>query len=243
MATPAPGPAIPPPDSQLIDPNSDLEAAFFFDEHKGKIIAIVLIALLAIVGFVVWNHLQNEKAKKISAALYSAKSVADWQSLIAKYPGTIAAGNAQLLLADGLRNENKIDEALKVLGDFTSGGSEHPLIAQGWLSYAATLELKGELEKASQTYANIAQQYGATEAAPAALSAQARLARDAKDLTKARTLYENLVQRFPASFWASEAQNEIERLPKAEDAVVVPEEKKEAAPAPAAAEATPVSTP
>ena len=227
MANSTSGPAGPPPDSQIFDSNNDLETAFFFDEHKGKIIAAIVLAIAGVVVFVFWNYLQTEKTKEITAALYSAKTPADWQSLIAKYPGTIVAGNARLLLADQLRNDGKLDDALKVLSDFTTSSADHPLIAQGWLSYAATLELKGDLEKAGQTYANIAQQYGATEAAPAALSGQARIARDAKDITKARELYENLVQRFPASFWAAEAQNEIERLPKPETIAVVPADKKE----------------
>lgn len=86
------------------------------------------------------------------------------------------------------------------------------MIAQGWLSYGSTLELKGDNEKALQAYNTIATQYGTTDAAPAALSAQARLVKKSGDAKKAREIYENIVQRFPASMWAEDAKQELGKL-------------------------------
>ena len=212
MAKPLPVTSL--PESQIIGPDSGLDADFFFEENKGKILGVIIFLLLALCAWLFYQHQQNETRKEQSSAFYNAKSSADWQALIAKYPGTIVAGNAQLLLADKLRDENKLDEALAVLSDFTKTAGSHPLIAQGWLSYAGTLEAKGDAAKAAQTYGNIAGQYSSTEAAPAALASQARLVRKSGDNKKAREIYENIVQRFPTSVWSEEAKQEIDRLPE-----------------------------
>ncbi len=197
---------------QIIDPS--LEADFFFEENKGKILTAMVVALIALASWIFYSYEQNQTRAEEATAFYAAKSADDWKSIIQKYPGSVVAGNAQLLLADKLRDENKIDEALTVLGDFIQKSASHPLIAQGWMSYAGTLELKGETAKARQTYANIAGQFSSTEAAPAALSAQARLVKKAGDARKAREIYENIVQRFPTSYWSQDAQQEIGKLPE-----------------------------
>ncbi|MEO7932720.1 MAG: tetratricopeptide repeat protein [Chthoniobacterales bacterium] len=203
-------PAAAVPDPQIIDPS--LEADFFFEENKGKILTFIVVALLALGGWIFYQYHEGQTRSEQAAVFYAAKTTNDWKAIIAKYPGTIIAGNAQLLLADKLRDENKLDDAIALLSDFTKNAPTHPLIAQGWLSYAGTLEMKGDLPKATQTYANIAVQFGSTEAAPAALSAQARLVKKAGDAKKAREIYENIVQRFPASIEAQEAQQELGKL-------------------------------
>ncbi|HEX8373265.1 MAG TPA: tetratricopeptide repeat protein [Chthoniobacterales bacterium] len=205
--------AAPLSDPQIIDPNNELAVDFFLEENKGKILAAVVIALVALAAWAFFQYQQVQTGKEQSAAFFAAKAPDDWKALIVKYPGSLVAGHSQLLLADKLRDQNKLDEALQVLGDFTKSGATHPLIAQGWLSYAATLELKGETAKAQQAYATIAAQYGTTDAAPAALSAQARLAKTAGDTKKARETYQDIVTRFPASMWAQEAQQQIGQLP------------------------------
>lgn len=200
------------PDPQIIGPDSSLDADFFFEENKGKILAVIVIALVGLGAFLFYQYEQSQTRKEQASVFYAATTADQWKAIILKYPGSIVAGNSQMLLADKLRDANKLDEALTVLGDFTQKGAGHPLIAQGWMSYAGTLEMKGENEKAAQTYANIAGQFGSSEAAPAALSAQARLVKKAGDAKKAREIYENIVQRFPASMWAQEAQQELGRL-------------------------------
>ena len=208
MATPLSRAVVTEP--QIIDPS--LEADFFFEENKGKIFTAIAVALIALAAWIFYSYEQNQTRAEEATAFYAAKSADDWKALILKYPGSVVAGNAQLLLADKLRDDNKIDEALAILNDFTQKASAHPLIAQGWLSYAGTLEIKGDTAKATQTYANIAGQFSATEAAPAALSAEARLVKKGGDAKKAREIYENIVQRFPTSVSAEEAKQELGKL-------------------------------
>jgi TolA-binding protein len=213
MPKPSSSALVPSPDPQIIDPNNDLAVDFFFEENKGQIIVLIVVALLGLGGWIFYHYSQGQKLTAESSAFYAAKSPEDWQKIIAQYPGSIVAGNAQLLLADKLRDEQKIDQALTILSDFTKN-TDHPLIAQGWLSYGATLEQKGDTEKALQAYTTVATQYGTSEAAPAALNAQARLAKKTGDTKKVREIYENIVQRFPASLWSQEAQQELGKLPK-----------------------------
>lgn len=199
-----------------MESTADLDAEFFWEENKGKILAVLAIILVALIVSGIYRYSVAHTKAEAAAAFDAAKSKEELQAIVTKYPGTSVAGNARILLADKLRTEGKLDEALKALGDFTSQQPDHPLVADAWISYAATLEIKNDLAKASETYATIAAKYPASQAAPAALSAQARLAKAAGDNKKARDLYENLVQRFPASYWAQEAQQQIDRLPKPE---------------------------
>ncbi len=212
MPKPVPSPS--PADSQIITPDNDLAVDFFFEENKGKILAIIVVALLGLGGWIFYNYTNNQRLAAESTAFYTAKTSDDLKALIARYPTSVVAGNAQLLLAQKLRDAGKIDEALALLADFTKTASTHPLIAQGWLSYAGTLELKGDTAKALQALTTVSTQYSTTEAAPAALSAQARLTKKSGDLKKAREIYENIVQRFPSSYWSQDAQQEIGKLPE-----------------------------
>lgn len=212
MPKPSPNAPLASPDPQIIDPNRDLDADFFFEENKGKILAIIIVALLCLGAWIFYQNAQSRKLAEETTTFYSAKNTDEWKAVIGKYPGSVVAGNSQLLLADKLREDNKIDDALTILSDFTKNAPAHPLIAQGWLSYGSTLELKGDNEKALQAYNTIATQYSTTDAAPAALSAQARLVKKSGDAKKAREIYENIVQRFPASMWAEDAKQELGKL-------------------------------
>lgn len=237
-----PNPTPEPQPSVNLD--SHLEADFFWEEHKTKIIAVLAVALLAIAGYATWQFVMTQSNAKAAAAFDAAHSTAELQDFVKNFPNSVAAGNAQLLIANNQRSEGKIDDALKTLTDFTSKRPEHPLIADAWFSYAVTLEVKKDIPKALETYASVASKYGQTSTAPAALSAQARLTRQQGDIKKARDLYENLVQRFPASIWAQEAQQELNRLPKTEEPRPVKTETPSATPAASSApSSTPVRSP
>ncbi|HEY5894156.1 MAG TPA: tetratricopeptide repeat protein [Chthoniobacterales bacterium] len=222
--------------------DSDLDAAFFWEEHKTKIVAIIAAAVLAVAGYTAWQFVASQNNAKAAAAFEAAHSTDELEEFVKNFPNSVAAGNAQLLIAGNQRAEGKFDDALKTLTDFTSKRPKHPLIADTWLSYAATLEVKKDFPKALEAYASVASKYGQTSAAPAALSAQARLTRQQNDAKKARDLYENLVQRFPASFWAQEAQQELSRLPKTGEAPLKLETPA-ASPAASAAPANPAASP
>lgn len=85
-----------------------LETQVFWDRHKKAVFAALFLALLAIA---VWGgyRVYSERREATAAnSLTAAKTAADFQKVIAQYPGTAAGESAYLFLAEEQRKEKKI---------------------------------------------------------------------------------------------------------------------------------------
>ena len=76
----------------------------FWKEHwrkfAGGLIAVVLL-ILAVGAWTFWQAQQRSAAE----TLYSVSAGPEgWREVVEKFPGTLAAGNAQLRLAEAFRN-------------------------------------------------------------------------------------------------------------------------------------------
>lgn len=177
--------------------------------YKAKILlygGILLAALVIFGGF----HLRETLRANGSQALYaSAKTADDYRAVLKKYPGTVAAGNAALRLADLLRAEKNFDEAATVLRAFVEKYPTHPLAAGGWLSLGSTYEDQGKLDEALEANAAAISKYPDSYATPLAMLAQARiyLLKGQKD--DARRLYQDVASRFQQTIYARQAKTAL----------------------------------
>ncbi|MDD5350778.1 MAG: tetratricopeptide repeat protein [Chthoniobacteraceae bacterium] len=177
--------------------------------YKSKILlygGILVAALVIFGGFQLRETLRTNG----SLALYAnAKTAEEFQAVLQKYPGTIAAGNAALRLADLLRTDKKYDESVAVLRAFVEKYPTHPLAAGGWLSLASTYEAQGKLDEALDANNSAISKYPDAYATPIAMMAQARiyLLKGQKD--DARRTYMDVASRFQQSLYARQAQREL----------------------------------
>src|SRR5438067_9847104 len=105
-----------PPPTDAIPPHGHEHAGFdpqlFWEEHKSKIILYGTLLIVALVIFAIYEATAESRAKAAGAMLARASKAEDYKALIEKYPRTIAAGNACLMLAKAQRDEKKYDDAI-----------------------------------------------------------------------------------------------------------------------------------
>ena len=177
--------------------------------YKTKILTYAGIVAAALIFFGAYE-LHSYQQTTGSQSLYDkAETVADFQAVLKKYPGTVAAGNAALRLGDKLREEKKYDESEAVLRDFVAKNPGHPLASGGWTSLAATYEMQGNLEAALEANASAIAKFPDNYTTPIAMTAQARIYLMKGQKDDARRIYQDIMARFPRSLYARKSQQEL----------------------------------
>jgi len=167
------------PDSVLLPALSSdpvlTDSDFFWEAHWKKFAAALVAVVVGIIAVGGWSYYRANVASS-AAALYAAANNPElWQEVVAKYPGSLSAGNAQLRIAAALRAEGKTDEAVAELERFTSAQPEHPMAGAAWLAIGEIRQLQNKIPDSLEAYRVASGRYQSSYAAPLALLAEARL--------------------------------------------------------------------
>src|SRR5215470_2105947 len=135
-------PTAPPPSRDVA-----LETRVFWERFKKEIIAVLVVAVLAAVGFTGYRFYSDRHAAAASASLAGAKSAQEYQQVIARYPNTPAAADAYLLLAERQRNEKKFADANITLQDFIDKFPQNEFVSTARMAMAANLESMGKSDQ------------------------------------------------------------------------------------------------
>lgn len=200
-------PTVPPPSR-----DAALETRVFWEKFKVEIAAVLLIALLTIVGFGVYRFYSDRRNSAASALLGSAKSTEDYQQVIARYPDTPAGADAYLLLAQAQRDEKKFADANATLEVFIAKNPDHEFVATARMAMAANLESLGKTDEALAMYQKIAATYPKNFNAPLALFSQVHILKMKNQTEEARRVCEKILTDYRESFWAGEATRELRLL-------------------------------
>ena len=195
-------------------PEPGFDAEVFWITYKKK---IQLFAGLFVVALATWAASEWFRLQTLTGAqemLAGAKTTEDFQKLIAKYPGTVAAGNAHLLAAAQLRKDGKFDESSALLRTFAEKYPEHPLLSGAWTSLAANLEAQDKIDDALTMYQKVSTSYATSFSAPVALMAQARLLKVKGKTEEAGKIYEQVMTRYAETTVAQQAAQELKQLKK-----------------------------
>jgi predicted negative regulator of RcsB-dependent stress response len=187
-----------------------LETRVFWERFKTEIIAVLIIALLAVIGFTGYRFYSDRQAATASALLASAKSAQDYQQVIARYPNTPAGADAYLLLAEAQRSEKKFAEANTTLQVFITKNPNHEFVSTARMAMAANLESMGKSDEALSMYEQIASTYPNSFNAPLALLSQVYILKTKNRMDDARRICETILTQH--SFWAGEAVQELRLL-------------------------------
>jgi len=200
-------PTAPPPSR-----DAALETRIFWERFKVEIAAVLLIALVAIIGFAGYRFYSDRRDSAASALLSGAKSTPDYQQVIARYPNTPAGAAAYLLLAEAQRNEKKFIEANATLQVFINKNPNHELATSARMAMAANLESMGKTDEALSMYQRIAASYPKSFNAPLALYSQVHLLKAKNQNEDARHVCEAILTQYRDSFWAGEAARVLRSL-------------------------------
>ena len=200
-------PTAPPPSH-----DAALETRVFWERFKKEIVAVFIILVLALIGFMGYRLYSDRQAATASALLASAKSAQDYQQVIARYPTTPAGADAYLLLAEAQRSEKKFAEANATLQVFITKNPNHEFVSTARMAMAANLESMGKSDEALSMYEQIASTYPNSFNAPLALLSQVYILKTKNRMDDARRICETILTQHRASFWAGEAMQELRLL-------------------------------
>ncbi len=196
-----------------IDPLLEMtDSDAFWHEHWRKFVWGLVVVVVLILATGAWmfraSHVRNS-----AEALYSDASGPDgWNAVVARYPGSLSAGNARLRIASSLRSAGKLDEAAAELEKLVAGQKDYPLAGAVWLTLGEIRQLQGKNESALDAYRTASSGRSGSYAAPLALLAEAGLLMgDGKD-GQAKAVLESIGTLYPETPAAMMASGELARM-------------------------------
>ncbi|HEX4638144.1 MAG TPA: tetratricopeptide repeat protein [Chthoniobacterales bacterium] len=191
-----------------------MEARVFWLRHQKEIAAVLIVLLLAILGYGGYQLYTNRRSANAAESLGNAKTQQDYEAVIANYPGTPAGASAYLLLAQKQREEKKLAEANATLQKFVDKYPEHDLGATARAAMAANLELMGKHDEALAMYQQVAQKYPDSYVGPLALIAQVPLLKAKNRTDEARHVCEEMLTKYrmPGQQSGSAQDNRMETV-------------------------------
>lgn len=205
---------MPSPASTTPPADTGFDPLVFWIQHRNKILLLAGLFVIALGAFALSEYVRRRTNNSAQELFAAANTPEGFRKVIAEYPGTIAAGNAHLMLAEKLRQEGKLDESTATLRAFVEKYPKHPLLSGAWTSIAANLEAQGKADEALSTYQKVSTIYANTFSGPAALMAQARLFEAKGKTEEARRTYEQVMTQYQDNVAAQQAAQEIRRLKK-----------------------------
>jgi predicted negative regulator of RcsB-dependent stress response len=189
-----------------------LETQVFWERHKIKVFAVLILALLAVAawgGYRIYNERLDATA---ASSLAAAKTAADFRKVIAQYPGTPAVASAYLFLAEEQRKDKKFTEANATLQLFIDKYPKHELKGTARMGMAGNLESLGKRDEALSMYQGLAADDPQGFSAPAALMAELPLLKAKNQTEEARRVCESVLSKYRESVFANEAQRQLRLL-------------------------------
>jgi tetratricopeptide (TPR) repeat protein len=196
-----------------IDPALELsDSDLFWQAHWKKFVAALVALVVLILAVGAWS-LWHSHVRSSAESLYStATNVEGWREVMAKFPGTVSAGNAQLELAAALRAEGKPQDAATELEQLVATQPEHPLAGAAWLTLGELRQMQNNQAGALEAYRTASSRYKSSYAAPLALLAEANLLKASGSAGEARAVFQSIGSLYPATPAAMVAEAEAGRL-------------------------------
>ena len=189
-----------------------LETQVFWDRHKKEVFAVLIVALLAVTAWGGYRLYSERRDAAAANSLTSAKTAADFQKVIAQYPGTAASGAAYLFLAEEQRKEKKFNEANTTLQSFVDKYPQHQLKGTARMAMAANLESLGKSDEALAAYQRLAADDPQGFTAPVALITAVRLLKEKNQNEEAQRVCETILTKYRESLVAGEATRQLKLL-------------------------------
>lgn len=219
-----------------------LETQVFWERHKNKVFAALFFALFAVAAWGAYRIYTDRRAGAAASLLASAKSAADFQKVVAQYPGTPAGASAYLFLAEEQRKEKKFTDANATLQSFLDKNPKHELRGSARMAMAANLEALGKSDDALAAYQRLATDDPQGYAAPLAMISQVHILKEKNQVDEARRVCETILTKYRESLVANEATRQL-RLLKGSEPAKPPSSAADAIPAPPAMSVAPAAPP
>ena len=196
-----------------VTPDELKELSDWWQEHGNLFSTILLVAAIAIVGVRYWRSHVAARAEQASAAVASAASLGDLETVASEYASTPEAPLVLLRIASQLCRESRFEAAAERYGEFLGKHAGHELAPVARLGIAFTDEAQGKFDAALKAYEDfLADDPGYLE--PVALLGKARALAFLDRAEEARTVLDSVTAKKPNTAWASGAEDLKAALPR-----------------------------
>jgi predicted negative regulator of RcsB-dependent stress response len=175
---------------------ASVEARVFWLRFQKEIAAALVVVLLALIGYAGYRFYVNRRDGNAAELLGGAKTQADYNAVIARYPTAPAGASAYLLLAQKQREEKKFAEANTTLQRFVEGNPDHDFVPTARLAMAANLESLDKDDEALAIYQQVAGKYGSTYCGPLAFISQVPILKAKNRINEARRVCEEMITKY-----------------------------------------------
>jgi predicted negative regulator of RcsB-dependent stress response len=200
------------PTAPIVTRDAKVEAQVFWLRFRKEITALLLIAILAMIGFAGYRLYSERRNEAAASLLSAAKNALDYQQLITRYPNTPAGASAYLLLAEAQRKDKKFTGANAILQTFIDKNPQHELVSTARMAMATNFESMGKSDDALSIYQQIAAGFPKSYIAPFALLAQVEILKTKGRIDEARRVCENIMTQYRESILAGEANRQLRLL-------------------------------
>jgi TolA-binding protein len=190
------------------------EPILFWESHKAKVLLYAGLLIGALIIFGIYQTTTLKRKRTEEQVFAQADTPEEYRRIIKDFPGSVVAGNAQLLLAAQLRGEKKYDEAIEILRHLIAEEKNHPLLNGAWLSLASTYEAQGKTAEALETYQQVTSRFPGSYSSPVAALAQANLLKSQGKNDEAKRAFESIISQYPESYFSAEATRHLQVLKK-----------------------------
>lgn len=204
----------------------------FLKKNKTPLLIILIVFVAAVVGFIIYNELQNNQNQKAAFLIEEAiDNYEEWLSLeeeeklseekyesiledldgiITDFPRSFAAQNAYYIKANIHYELENWEEAADNYRYIASEYSHSYFAPLGLANAGVCYEELGEIEEAFSVYSQILEEYRTSFAGtPRILLSLGRLSEEREDYNGAAEYYNDLIDNFNASSWTKLARNRI----------------------------------
>lgn len=192
---------------------SPLDAQVVWFKFRKEILGVIVLAIIAVLGFAGYRFYQQRRADDAAAALGAAKTEQDYRVIFDRYADTPACASAYLLLAQTQQKAGNRAESNNTLQAFVGKFPNNEFVSTARMAIAANLESMGKEEEARSLYQQIASANPPSLSAPNAMLAEARLLLKQGKTAEARPLCENVITQFGNRFASLEARQLLGTMP------------------------------
>lgn len=185
----------PSPIGEISQEPSAMEA--FLDANQKKLMIIGILAILCIVGYVIYDGLGKMAARNAAGDVAAARTVPDFDEVSKAHEGKNAGGSALILKSQLLWRDQQQQEAIKAIETFIENYPEHPAIGSAYASLGSYQQQLGNTEEAKKAFESSVETESA--ASSLALLSLGDIAMGSGDSDKAQELYDQILTEYEKS--------------------------------------------
>lgn len=194
----------------------------FLDANQRKLIALAVLVIIGVLGFVAYRTIKEDNEQSAGAALVGADDLTALLDVTKNHANTQAAASARLLAADAQWADGRQDDAIATLREFIDQNPSHPARPTALASLGSRLMAQGKTADARETFNILLDDPDAGFLAPFALISLGDIARSEGKLDEAESLLSRARDEYPGDNFASVATNHLALLRSADPVEIDP---------------------